>query len=396
MQELKTLQSLVAAPFVTCSFGGETFGLSNRMNPITGVRDINYITSLVVDKKASGTVNTYQLSMTYTIEPGSDPNYIDYIISKSLDRKIVFTYGDMSQPEYSYVKEQAIITNIVPTVSISSNSIQYTISATSSVALSYAISRPFQKRSNVKPSDLILEVLYANNSGLLKLFTGMRDKQQVLAKGWIARNDIPVHIEAILDKSPLEYIRILVSKMRAADGSFFAMIIHDEPDNTDGPYFEIVNSNLYQGQGNTYSLDIDVGYPGKVPVFSFSASQNTSLALITAYQDKMDRGRIIDINDDGSLLTTSTPSLAIRNGAASTELYNWWRAMTSYPITASLSTRGLIKPSILCDYIRINVLFFGQKYNYSGLYMVTGQKDTINAQGYRTDLTLTRVKGDNV
>ena len=67
--------------------------------------------------------------------------------------------------------------------------------------------------------------------------------------------------------------------MQAADNSFFAMIIHDEPDNLDGPYFEIINSNLHQGVGNHYSVDIDIGYPSDTQVFSFTPSQNTSLAL---------------------------------------------------------------------------------------------------------------------
>lgn len=394
MQELKTLQSIISTPFVTCKFGGQEFGLTSKFNSTTKTREISYVTSLLVDKKASGTVNTYQLGMTYTIEPGADPNYIDYIISKAMDRKILFTYGDMGQPEYSYIKEQAIITNIVPNVSMSSNSIQYTISATSSVALSYSVRRPFPSHSRAKPSEIIKQVLYAEDNGLLDLFTGMRNKDGVEARNLIAGNDSPIDIEEALDKSPLEYIRMLVSKMIAADGSFFAMIIHDEPNNIDGPFFEVINSNLHQGKGNIYSMDVDVGYPGSTPVFSFVPSQNTSLALITKYQDTMDIGRIIDVNDDGSLFRSSTPSLAIRNGAESPSLRSWWNNMTSYPISATLTTRGLIKPSILCDYIKVNILFFGQKFNYSGLYMVTAQRDSITMSGKKTELSLIRVKGD--
>ena len=392
MQSIQTLQSLIAAPFITCEFGGEQFGLKDLYKRETSTRYIDYVTSLIVDKKASGTVNTYSLAMTYTVQPGSDPNYIDYIISKAKDRAITFTYGDMGQPEYSYVKEKAIITQVTPSVQISSNSIQYTISATSSVALSYAINRTYPAKANTKPSDLIFNLLYVDKtSGLLDLFTGMRNRNWVELHKLIARNDIEVYIPLEKDITPLAYIKKLLSKMIASDGSFFAMVIHDEPQNTDGPYFEIINSNLHQGQGNTYSVDIDVGYPGSTPVFSFAASQNTSLALITEYQSKMDIGRIINIDNYGELLTAGTPSLAIRNGSEDASLRKWWENMTAYPINATLTTRGLIKPSILCDYININVLFFGQKYNYSGVYMVTGQRDTINSQGYRTELSLIRV-----
>ena len=392
-QRLQSFESLIAAPFITVEFGGAQFGLKDNYNKKTGVRDTVYVTSLEAEKKASGTVSTYKLNMSYTVEPGSDPNYIDYIISKAKDRNILFTYGDASQPQYTYAREKAIITNINPSLQIASNSIQYMISATSSVALSYFVSRTFPVYQRAKPSNIIMtDLLYGNrDTGLLDLFTGMRDKQKVVANGWIAANDVLVYIASNQDIEPLTYLKLLVSKMRASDGSFFAMIIHDEPDNLDGPYFEIVNSNLHQGQGNIYSLEVDVGYPSSTPVFSFVAQQNTSLALITEYQGKLDTGRIIDVNLSGEQIATGTPSLAIKNGREHTELRQWWNNMTSYPINATLLVRGLIKPAILCNYLDINVLFFGQPYTYSGRYMVTGQRDTINASGYKTELSLVRV-----
>ena len=68
--------------------------------------------------------------------------------------------------------------------------------------------------------------------------------------------------------------------------------------------------------------------------------------------------------------------------------------MTTYPVKATLTTRGLIKPSILCDYLDINVLFFGQPYTYSGKYMVTAQEDSISPSGYTTKLSLVRVESN--
>ena len=68
--------------------------------------------------------------------------------------------------------------------------------------------------------------------------------------------------------------------------------------------------------------------------------------------------------------------------------------MTSYPVSASLRIRGLIVPAVLAETIRVNVIFFGRKYNYSGKYMVTGQTDVISTSGYRTTLDLLRIEGD--
>lgn len=395
IQKLQTLQSvIISAPFITIEFGGHQFGLKKKYDRTTYVRQVEYVTDLTIQKKASGQVNTYTVNMTYVVEPGADPNWIDYIISNASNRKILFTYGDASQPEYSYVEEEAIITNVVPSVSMSNNAISYTITATSSVSLTYGIKRTFEA-TTCKPSDQLIKVLYDTSNGLLELFTGMTNKTAVLQNGWIARNDKSVYLERKEDIAPLDYLRYLLSCMQATDGSIYAMVIYDEPDNVDGPYFKIINSNLYQGSGTIYSVDIDVGYPSDTPIFEFTPSQTTSLALITALQEKVDSNRVTDINADGSLSTSNTPSLAVANGYASSQMQAWWATMTAYPVNATLKTRGLIKPSILCEYIQINVLFFGQRYNYSGLYMVTAQKDLVSAtSGYTTELTLVRTASE--
>lgn len=395
VRKLQSLDSLIAVPFITCEFGGQQFGLRNTYNNKTKVRDIQYATSLIVEKKASGAVDTYTMTLSYVVTPGADPNYIDLLISSAPDRKILFSYGDISQPEYSYKKEQAIITQVVPNVNISSSTISYTFSATSSVSLSYSVAKNFPARTRTKPSDAIYDLLYGDTSnGLLDLFSGMRSRSKVESMGWICSSDVAVDIEAMKDISPLQYLRYLLSLMRSADNSFYAMLIHDEPETEDGPYFEVVNSVLHQGKGNTYSVDIDVGYPSDTQVYQFTPSQNTSLALITAYQEKFDTPRAININDIGQPETKMTASLAIKNGKASPELVQWWKSMTTYPVKATLKTRGLIKPSILCDYLRINIYFFGQKYNYSGYYMVVAQKDVIDMSGYSTELSLVRVEGE--
>ena len=68
--------------------------------------------------------------------------------------------------------------------------------------------------------------------------------------------------------------------------------------------------------------------------------------------------------------------------------------MTQYPITAQLTIKGLLRPSILMSYVKINTYFFGHKHISSGLYIITKQEDSISDQGYRTTLNLTRVGGD--
>lgn len=390
-QDLQTFTSLIEIPYISVSFGGQTFGLTEKINPITKTRDINYVSSLSVQKLASGTVNKYTLKLDYVITPGSDPNFIDKVISSDMSRQITFTYGDLSQPSFSYKQEKAIITSIKPNIDVVSPKLSYTIQATSSVALSYSIKRNYPSKK-AKPSDLIFDLLYVDKSnGLLELFVGMADRREVELNGWIARNDKVVSIDPKQGISPLEYLKFLVSQMISTSNSFYAMVIHDTIDVINGPWFEVINSNL---RPEKYYLEVDVGYPGSIPVFNFNVSENTSFALITEYQKKVDENRSININSFGEETVTGDPSFVINRGSVDPVLQAWWKSMTSFPISATLNTRGLVVPAILCETIKVNVLFFGRKYNYSGNYMVISQTDEISLSGYRTNLNLIRIGGE--
>ena len=72
----------------------------------------------------------------------------------------------------------------------------------------------------------------------------------------------------------------------------------------------------------------------------------------------------------------------------------WWTQVTQYPITTTVTIKGLLKPIILMTVIKLNVLFYGRKHLSTGYYIVTKQIDTINSSGYRTQLKLTRIKGE--
>jgi hypothetical protein len=52
---------------------------------------------------------------------------------------------------------------------------------------------------------------------------------------------------------------------------------------------------------------------------------------------------------------------------------------------------------MLMSYVRVNTLFYGRKYaGGCGTYIITKQEDKIDASGYRTTLSLVRIKGDSL
>ena len=70
---------------------------------------------------------------------------------------------------------------------------------------------------------------------------------------------------------------------------------------------------------------------------------------------------------------------------------NWWSFMVGFPVSATLTMRGLLRPAFLTNYIKINVVFYGQKHISSGLYTITQQKDTLSGSGFRTEFSLVRI-----
>lgn len=76
----------------------------------------------------------------------------------------------------------------------------------------------------------------------------------------------------------------------------------------------------------------------------------------------------------------------------------WWTKLTKYPISATITIQGLLRPAQLMTYLRLNVIFPGggegiRKHVASGLYIVTKQQDQIDTNGYKTTLSLTKISG---
>ena len=89
-----------------------------------------------------------------------DPNYFERIFSSVADtREIKFSYGDMSMPSFIYRDEVAMITNIKPSLNLSSNTITYTLTAVSTGVLSKMKSIAFNNEYRGSSRELIRNIL---------------------------------------------------------------------------------------------------------------------------------------------------------------------------------------------------------------------------------------------
>lgn len=413
-REISLLQNpiRVSTPFIKVIIGDYTFGVFKHSEDVkkdnNGVYRIhsfqypNYIQSLNV-VKINGKVNTYELVIKYPITESNDPNFFEKVFSSvSKSRKIVFTYGDLSAPKFMYKKEEALITNVNNSFDLNSSVIIYTVSAVSSCALATAGGFNFVTSEYVglhQPSSIIKRLLRNNSQfGLLDIFSGMKNMNLVESLGLIQSDDKIVELNAKTNINILDYLQYLVESMRESSsesGIYKLVVMDDTSDVLNGPYFKVVSASASGDSLDTYSLDI--GFPSDNVVTSFSINNNESFSILYNYSKSLNTNEYVTrIQDDGTEVKIYSPNISSTNDEQLTYSNDatWWENVTQYPITASVTLKGLLRPAILMSKVRLNVLFYGKAHISSGQYIINKQVDTINSEGCWTTLSLVRIGGD--
>ena len=407
--------NLIQVPFIKVSIGNYTFGVYQRSTGqyVSGnsiatskITFPNFVKQLNITK-INGQVNQYTLQLNYPVTENSDPNFFEKIFSSvGIGGKIVFSYGDYNAPNNIYKDETAIITGVntqFPAVgSGQSTSIVYTVRAISDSGVLSAVTYNFNSIVK-KPSDVIKSLLRSNIYNLSKMFPGMADADKVETYNLIAGDDKEVQIDARTSISIYDYISYLVSLMVPIEGgtNHYAFNTYDDPDNIlGGSYFKIVKiGSDSAGIYNLATYVIDIGYPSNTIVTNFQLSENNNWAIYYKYSQEITSGEYVQrIDDDGNLTNVYAPILISNNGKqlAEADDENWWNNVTQYPVQATLTLRGLLRPAILATYVKLNVYYYGRKHISSGVYIITGENDTISGSGYYTTLSLQRVSADEV
>jgi len=415
--DLLVYPSLVETPFIIVEIGDYSFGVAMknkeiRENYIRSKANFfpNYIKTLQVEK-INGAVNKYTLSLEYRIAFGDNPNMFEQIFSSvSNTRKITFSYGDWSYPSYIYQKEEAIITQISQSFNASSSSINYEISAVSSSNLIGAVRANFPQRY-AKASDVIKSLLANEQYGLQKLFPGMT-QQNIVKYNLIPGNDKIVEIHSKEGISIIDYLQYLVNCMQfEGDEStngikkyiYILTLYNHQDNNVGGEYFKITMLNInpeYEYTDNLCTYELNIGYPDKNLVTDFRLQQNDNWSILYNYNKSISDApkKVYYIDNNGNMKVTSANNLTMDYTISkeSEAERNWWSQVTAFPIKASVTMKGLVRPQLLMSYVKINVYFYGQKHISSGIYCVTKQVDSIGGGGYRTTLELLRIKGDEL
>lgn len=387
--------TIVEAPFIELTVGGVTFGTFKHSKTLNSYP--NYIQSLEVSK-TNGTINQYKINLIHQISPGDNPNYISELLSKNGFEKIHISYGDSAAGSY-FRDIEALLTNVNTSFNFTNNVIQYSLEATSLSYLTATTKLNFPAQT-AKPSSVIMGLLKDKNSLLTDYFSGMSDLQKVNQLGLIPTNDKEVQINAVKNKNIVEYIAYLVSLMENEN---------DELANK-STYYLVVNDEIYEGLGNTFKIkeiisdskkinelvyEVDLGYPDDNMVFDFSVNTNYGWSAAMETSSKIS-SYMYDINSFGDINRIKSNAL-LKSGLTTSEFQtdkNTWKQLTRFPISATLTIKGLMAPIMLLTYVKVNNYYFGNKRITSGMYIVTEQKDYISGNGCRTTLGLTRVASD--
>ena len=416
MPDLLSYPSLVESPFIIVEIGGYTFGAySDNGFKLNGQVTYPNFMSQINIVKINGQVNTYTIKMVYQITKGDDPNMLDAIFSINKDKygwqKIKISYGDWSCPSYIYKEEEAIISKINSRIDFSSSKIEYDLNCTST-SLPLTSNAYTFPAVVAKPSDVLMNLLSNKAYGLQNIFTGMTSKDKVKQNGLIASDDKTVKIEAKDGISILAYMNYLVNCMSCITdpddsiikkSKYYLSLEDDISGKMGDSYFKVTkvmaNDRTKASQDSPDTFTVDIGYPGNNFVLGFSINNNEIWSIYYNYTKNLPQTNYVySIDNEGNLVTTYSPAISTsRDLKYTTESSKtWWTSMTEFPITATLTIKGLMRPSILMSKVRINSYFYGIKHISSGLYIITRQEDSVSSSGYRTTLTLTRIGADNI
>ena len=420
-KSLLSSQARIQAPWIKVTIGTYTFGVfdkkgkgnakdNNGAYTDYGVQYPNYVESLTV-AKINGQINQYTLRLTYPIRQFDDPNFFEKVFSSvSKTRKIIFSYGDSSMPAYCYKNEEAIITKVTQQFNLQSSSITYTVSATSTAIKGQVGNFTFPAPDTaVQPSSIILDVLTNTTYSLQTIFTGMSKEN---FNTLIDRTDQAVVLQTKTNISPLDYISYLVSCMIPAGSTvnsiskdIYVLTVHDDTvfDPTydqdavkGGPYFKVTRTSYVSEQSDAY--EVDIGYNTANIVSNFSVTNDENYSILYNYSNKLYPDEYVRrLDSNGQWVDVFAPTFTSGNDKFLTHSNDttWYTKLTKYPVSATITIQGLLRPATLMQYLRLNVIFpGGHKHISSGLYIVTKQVDDISSDGYKTTLSLTKISGD--
>lgn len=154
----------------------------------------------------------------------------------------------------------------------------------------------------------------------------------------------------------------------------------------------IGNGNLNLLTNTIFS--VTVGYPGDECIMSFTVDNDPSWSLLYN-KGLISSEYVYAINRQGETVRKYSPNLTSSSRTMTMGEIAWWSHMTSFPISATLTIKGLLKPVKLMDYVNVNVNFYGYPHVTSGLYVITAEQEVLSLDnGFTTRLTLLRVDNE--
>lgn len=140
-------------------------------------------------------------------------------------------------------------------------------------------------------------------------------------------------------------------------------------------------------------FEVTVGYPGDECITDFQIHEDSSWAILSQKGILSDE-YVYAINRDGVSIKKYSPNLFSTGDTMTSIEQAWYEFMLTFPVSATMKIKGLVKPTKLMDYIIVNVNFYGMTHITSGLYVITAEQEILSENGFTTQLTLLRVENE--
>ena len=388
---LLSYPNLVEAPFIEVDLNGiKIGGYGNKEDKYP-----NNVTQLEIDK-INGRINQYKISLINQVRAGEDPNFIDSLLSRTgVRNKLKIKYGDSAYGSF-FKEDEAYIVDATYNEDVNSAKITYTINAVSSLGEVQQAYFNFPEVES-KPSSEIIDLLYKNkntSNQLLDLLPGMRNEQETLSRGLIPTDDDKVIIPGGENFSLVDRLTQLVSYMTDSSSPESSYFLSYEDSGDNNSIFKITKTTP-TGDNDAIATNcyyVDVGYPGNSFVTRFEVSSDVYWPIFYKYSDNI-IAYDYDIDYNGKLITKQINPVTIDDKYNSRRhaLESWKNFVEAYPISATLTIKGLMKPVSLMEKVYVYSQFYGERDLATGLYSIIGQHDSISGNGYNTTLYLLKV-----
>lgn len=356
--------------------------------------------------------NQYSIQLAYMPKPNQDPNFIDEALAGvTADNKpVTIRFGYNGIPGYNLLSStyKCLITGY--TVTIQNNYFYYTINCVSQGTMYREQRFNFPRVPNIDPINWIYQCWTGNIKGLESLSDQYDLKIDQDAYGHVEKMDIGYNKDsegnvtnndsALNDVTVFEFLDTVLYNIKDTDNDnavYWYELVDTKEKQTVVIHRTVIESEKDLSGLATFTFDWGGNHQD-------NSTNNLILSFETEYKGEVNIAMTEDIfskkyaiDSEGRKLTAMGYFEYLVPDYVRQDYYRdakFWSRSTLWAYNAQMELLGIPADIPIGAYIEVNPLIYGRKHHTAGIYIITGARCDISANGFRTNLSLTKVNVD--